>query len=863
MRLNPLRRKPGWESRDAAERARAITEASHDEVATRLPDFARADGSPEVRRAALKRLDDLALLADRMRHDDDAGVRDAARLRYKEVLVDAGRAVPERERVLRVEDDQDVLAHVATQAREAELRRVALERVTRAGLVVERCQRDPDPEIRLWLLSRIEAPATLERIAESARKSDKLVARVARERLESLKLAAGDPATLRARAHALCDALDALRRDRPATFDADLARYRDEWRGLHDRVDATLARRVDGYFAAFEPPAARSAAEAPPEPEPTPEPTPEALAAAEAARAAAEAAAAVREARRGERQTLTDAVAALERANADGKLGAARTAHTTLAAARAGAASEPVRELAARIAAADEAYEKLVRWQRWSNNKVRSRLCAEIEALAGSGAHPDAVAAKVKEAQAAWHKLDESEGLEGGAAEAGIAKRFRAVCHRALAPTRKYFEKRRELRDEKREAVDALLADAERELGSNPRAAPALRRRVVEALQRLDELDPRVRGSESRKLRALLTRLDAARSERATEIETAKRKLIANLRREVARAPLDEAIEKAKHAQAEWKRLGPAAREVDDALWQELRAIVDPFFEKAGAARAAEQQERDTHATEARAILDELATLAADAGPASHADARVAALTQRWRALPRAPRGEAPERGRRDERGGRPGAFARGDRDDRRGGPRDRDARRGPPPRESYDERAFDRAVDRVRDAQRVAARASERDALEQLKVAAEVCAEVEDAVANGTSVDADAVRTRLDALALPHDARDAIHARCDAAVAADAEGMRDAATENREYAELVAVRAELVGGVESPDSAKALRKRYQLERLAERMRGGTTVEPRAEAREILIEWSGFGPVEREVRDAVAARIDGALKALL
>ncbi|HVF36050.1 MAG TPA: hypothetical protein VND91_12070, partial [Candidatus Saccharimonadia bacterium] len=593
MKINPLRRKPGWESRDAAERARAVAHATLAELGERLPELVRNDASPDVRRAALRRLDDLSLLADRMRHDEHDSVRDAARLRYKELLVETGRAAAERERVLRVEDDQDVLAHVAAHATEAALRRVALERITRAGLLVERCQRDPDPAIRLWLLSRSESPAPLERVAESVRKSDKLLARVARERLESLKLAAGDPATLRARALSICDQLDAFRRERPADPGPRREALAAEWSLLRDRLDAAMVRRVEGYFAALEPrqaagpvgdasdetgvpaePALETEGVATTEPEADPAEAAAAALASERAEAEQREIAQERERRDAERAhererrdaerdaqrvALVDALAALELAIADGKLAAARPAHALLASARAASGSVP-RDLAGRITSVDTAYDKLVRWQHCSNNKVRSRLCSEADALVASGLHPDAVAAKVKDLQLAWQRLDESEAIATDAPDSGIAKRFRGACHRALAPTRKYFEKRRELRGQKQEEVVGLGAEVERGLESDPRSAPALRRRVVAALQRLDELDPRARAAQGRKLRALLARFDELNSAVAGEAEVEKRKLIANLRREIARAPLPDALEKARHAQDEWKRIGPAAR---------------------------------------------------------------------------------------------------------------------------------------------------------------------------------------------------------------------------------------------------------------------------------------------------------------
>ena len=95
---------------------------------------------------------------------------------------------------------------------EANLRQLAFERVPRPGLLADRCVTDPDPALRRWLLDRIEDISTLERIAERARKSDKLLSRTARERVQAARLAAGDPAATAERALAICEELDSLRR---------------------------------------------------------------------------------------------------------------------------------------------------------------------------------------------------------------------------------------------------------------------------------------------------------------------------------------------------------------------------------------------------------------------------------------------------------------------------------------------------------------------------------------------------------------------------------------------------------------------------------------------------------------------------
>ncbi|MGE4358970.1 MAG: hypothetical protein AB7D30_03915, partial [Lysobacteraceae bacterium] len=273
--MNPfsLLRKPAWEHKDAARRAAAVAGEEHPDLIARLPDLARNDPDPAVRLAAVRRIDDLSLLGDRSRNDDAATVREAARQRYIQRLLDARVPEPERERVLAVEEDGEILATLAQQAPEATLRRLALERVQRPGLLAERCVTDPDPALRRWLLDRIEDIPTLERIAERARKSDKLLSRTARERVQAARLAAGDPAATAERALAICEELDTLRR----SVAADAAERREvlaaEWDTLRPRLDEAMARRVMGYFSALD------AALAPPAPElPLPEPAPEAAA---------------------------------------------------------------------------------------------------------------------------------------------------------------------------------------------------------------------------------------------------------------------------------------------------------------------------------------------------------------------------------------------------------------------------------------------------------------------------------------------------------------------------------------------------------------------------------------------------------
>jgi hypothetical protein len=915
MALFSFKGKPSWESRDPAERAAAVAAGEDPALLRALPDLARGDASPAVRRAALRRLTDLPLLGDRSRNESDPEVRALAAERYRTLLagtLSPAHALAERERVLRTEDDAEVLAHVAQHAPEPELRRLALERSTRPGLAHERCLRDPDPGIRMWLLSRIDALPVLERIAETARKSDKRLAHAARERIRQLRLDAGDPQALRERALEIGDAFDRLRRERPGDLAEVATRLRDEWAALAPRVDTGLVQRVAGYIDALDaalaprsdpapapalPPVAEAVAPsdaAVVEPARDREPDPELLALALEAEGhladldpgaldtlrerhavawrrqrdhlaaeidarqrfdAAIASIRARHARedelaRGAQDALRSALQRIDEAVAAQRAQDARDARAEYELLRANLAVPA--GLARRAEGVLERCEALLRWQHWSNNKIRARLCDEIEALAAAAAHPDAVATRVREAQAEWQKLDASERLDAeAAAKVGLARRFRAVCHRALAPARGYFEKRGELRQRQRSALDALLERAEGEPPAEVGAAVALRRELVEALRGLDALDPRQRAGLGKRLRGALDRLDAQRDARLGEAAAEKRKLIANLRRQLAQADDAEGLLLARDAQSRLAALPRADRDSEAAIRAELATLVDPLFERERNTREGEQARHREREQGQAEVLAELARLAGDADALRQADARIATLGQRWRELAPPAR---PESGRdtRDPRGAR-------DRRDSRDARDRRDARPARDARPRDDDRRFDAAVARVREAQQRVQAGARREETRRLLALAQQCAAVESAALAGDDPTAalDALASASEGGAIPAPLRrriDALLAWRDAPP--DPAALVAAGTTAQFRAAELALRADLLRNVDSPAEQAAARRALQMQRLAERMSGGVAPDAARERREVLEAWLIAGPLEASIRASLGARIE-------
>ena len=879
----PLLRKPEWEHRDALRRAAAVASSQHVELVAKLPELARQDPDASVRLAAVRRLENLDLLRERMRDDADAGVRQAARQAFQRGLLDPSVTRAERQRLVAAEDDAEILAAIAEQAPESELRRLALQRVARPGLVLERCVRDPDPELRLWLLGQIDDIGALDRIAERVRKTDKVLNRRARERIQALRLAAGDPEALRERALAICEELDGLRRTAAENAAARRDQLEQEWQGLASNLDEAMQRRVTGYFEALD-----AALAGPPDPEPelplaetgqadatsteaAPAREPDVALAALVAELEARAQrldppalenlekrwlARLRQvepllpeeheleqrfrrkaetlqqrfrqqAQRREqaRAGLAERIAALEAAIEAGQLAPARELQRQLDADRQVLAGQFPRALTRRLGRAAHELERLGQWQRWSGNKARLRLIETLEALAGSGLHPDALTAKIKELQGQWQHLDETEeGAFAGAAHP-LAGRFHAAARRVMAPARAYFEKRSELRESHGEALEAFVAETNARLDANPgkRDLITLRRQVIDRLRQTDELDPGARRDAGRQLRGLLGRIKQLIAAGESEAEADKRKLLANLRRDLLHVELDAALPLAREAQARWKTLPRAGRRTEDALWAELRELVDPWFAQADARQHERQAAASAQVEEARTILDELDQLArADAATLAQADGRVAALRSRWSSLAEtmtrmAPPVSAPP-GRR-----RPTARA---------------ATRG-----GLDERAFDRALAKVQAAQ---ARQREQDrqaAFERLLQAGAICDRIEALPVDAMDPTREELSQQLRALNLPASVQAALENRLAKTQAASSAGV--------ERADELVVLAELAVDVDSPATARELRRRLQIERLSTHLSGGG-VETDLDA--LLREYISLVNVPSAQRAALAPR---------
>jgi exonuclease SbcC len=658
MRLAKLLFKPKWQDKDAAVRRTAVASGNEADLIQALPQLVREDVDAGVRLAALKRLNDYEHWRERSTGDVDESLRSSARGVYLTLLCANANGPSMTRRIAELDTlAPPELEKVATTATHRDLRAAALERIVRPGLLVERAVADPDVQLRLAALERIDDPGLIERVAERTRKTDKVVSRRARERLEASRISAGDGTAIGVRARAFCERLETLLRAPRVDMESDLAAIDAAWAGLGGAIPAEISARYRGAHLLVlrlldslrnpqsknvpeltadvaEPAAASTAVQELPQ-----SPVTEVLvsqARFDAALAAAQTQARVeRERRRLLQEDIEQMLPGFAAAMDSGDSASAHRLHTRI---REGLKSlrEAPADLLRHLAPLEERHAEMKRWQHWSNNQRRRALCAEIEALTGSGLHPDALATRVREAREEWQRLDAAEGIAADSETGpGISRRFHALCYQVLRPTKGYFSKRNEVRKSHSGEIEALLqrAAAIADDTTDWNALSALRTEASSALRALDEVDPRTRTALAKRLKDVIARTSALTEAHERDVQASKQRLIEQATALGSRSDHATLPREARDLQKRWTTLGNGRRAVDQRQWREFRGACDAVFGKLDAARKERDSQVAATIAQVQSIVTELEALAADEStPAESVKAQLRELDARWQA---------------------------------------------------------------------------------------------------------------------------------------------------------------------------------------------------------------------------------------
>jgi hypothetical protein len=679
--IDKFRGRPEWQHTDPAVRAEAVLRLPASERELMLA-LAREDPDARVRRAAVKRIDEVALLVEIAGSDADPGVRDEAAGRVAHAALHASDEAAAQAAVAGLSDPRH-LASVAKAAQHTAAREAAIRALGDPKLLASVVREAQDARARVLALGRIEDAPTLLALAQNLEQKALAVAAVDRlsdtAALEAVAAKARVPAAAR-RARARLEtgepALPPAPDPPPPVDDESERRAYEEARAALEREVAAARERDAAARAAQEAEAESQADQAALETRGT---LAALLAEAEALVSQELAAArtafhglearwreAAKAADAGELGSRFDEIAASLRARADAaraEIAAKERGHVEALSALAERAEALVAadthaslrdtdhtlreikealehpghfkarrdrdQLLARLESARKKLYPLLQqlredadWKRWANVSVQEELALRAEKLRDE-TNLDRAGAALRELERSWRQAKEAPKDKGES----LWTRFKAA------------------RDEVRAKIDAQLAKQAEEHAANLKKKEELCERAealaestdwvktAEALRALQAewkasgpvahaVSQRIWERFRKPCDRFFTRFQEHREERGREWEQnleKKEALCEKAEALAASTEWDAAAAGIKQLQLEWRAIGPVKKSRADAIWQRFRAACDLFFDR--------YKNRDAHARDAarqarEAICAELEAIAPpDAAPADAAAA--------------------------------------------------------------------------------------------------------------------------------------------------------------------------------------------------------------------------------------------------
>ncbi len=175
-----------------------------------------------------------------------APVRSREAEQFREVMTAGGPGVTLQQRIARIspELDSTLLAYVARNGRETEIRLTALAHVSGERLLEEVALHDRVARVRQFAASRLGSESALERVYQAARGRDARVAREARQRLDTLRSARAAQDEARRELERVCAEAERLAAEGGEPhLDATLDRLENRWAGSAEAATSAMTTR--------------------------------------------------------------------------------------------------------------------------------------------------------------------------------------------------------------------------------------------------------------------------------------------------------------------------------------------------------------------------------------------------------------------------------------------------------------------------------------------------------------------------------------------------------------------------------------------------------------------------------------------
>ncbi len=474
---------------------------------------------------------------------------------------------------------------------------------------------------------------------------------------------------------------------------------------------------------------------------------------------------------------------------------------------------------------------ELVDWKNFAAAQKKKALIEQMQALDESTLHIADKAKKIKALQDEWKTLGHSAHNDA------LWTQFNKAAHKAFEPCKEYFRERKAKLQTNLEARVKICEELEalaKTLSPENLNVASLNKAESKAMDDWKLYAP----VEQAKIKKLQKRFNTVLG----DIRAFKRKvlqgnaaqkldLIAAAVALKSHEDIQEAMAQAKQLQAQWKTIGPSQFKDDRKHWEAFRAACDKIFarrkEEAAAARPQRSSSGKAPAAvspavaAAREVLQTLRTLV---GRSSEE------LVSARREFT-----ELKER------------FGEHLKEDLR-----------------HEKRALQEQFDKLSKQFEAKLKAApDKKSLQmigQAKAKAEFLETLERAAlaGKGSEADMDALSDQWQSLGRVSDLKQeqALEQRFQSLYQqVDKAALKRQAKENEEKAREVCIAAEIVAGVESPDTDKALRMQVQLKQLKQSFGSRDSKSPAQQISDLEVQLLCIGPLESAVRESLTARL--------
>ena len=236
--------KPKWKNKDTKIRAFAVNTDNSTELKAQLTHISQNDESELVRTAALRRLEDYALIAKIAENDAHKSVKTAA---YK-ILQDWFKNNDNelQLQVIKTINDNTTIEQAASLSANKEIRQYCINTINKQGLLGDLLLNEKDKDLRQLIVSKINKPATLKRIVKLIKNKDKTSFKAIQIKLED----DGDIIKIvNSKALDLCEQMEKLIHNPNTSSKADVDKINTKWLALKE--DNTLNKFNQRFEGAY------------------------------------------------------------------------------------------------------------------------------------------------------------------------------------------------------------------------------------------------------------------------------------------------------------------------------------------------------------------------------------------------------------------------------------------------------------------------------------------------------------------------------------------------------------------------------------------------------------------------------------